>query len=140
MAIDYYPGTSPASAAGGSSSGLSASFDPGCCQSDDRHRTLILTQLDGTTDGFPLTWLYRWQWRKEPSHEVLTLTLTEHQVILHGKHLDRIIEHLRNNHGLHLQIKDDRYFSMTGKDPIRISTITIQSHSQLPPNDKKYPQ
>jgi hypothetical protein len=47
---------------------------------------------------------------------------------------------LRNNHGLHLQIKDERYFSMTGKDPIRISTITIQSHSQLPPNDKKYSQ
>ena len=135
MAIDYYPGTSPSSADGGSPSGLSASFDPGCCQSDDRHRTLILTQLDGTTEGFPLTWLYRWQWRKEPSHEVLTITLTEHQVILHGKHLDRIMEHLRNNHGLHLQIKDERYFNLVKRDVIRISTVTVQPNAQLTQND-----
>ena len=140
MAIDFYPGTGPTSSTRGSSSESPSSPDPGCCHSDDRHRTLVLTQLDGSTEGFPLTWLYRWQWRKELGHEVLTLTLTEHQVTIHGRHLDRIMEHLRNNHGLHLQIKDERYFSMTGKDPIRISTITIQSHSQLPANDEKYPQ
>jgi hypothetical protein len=125
MAIEDYPNSARAPGAS----------DPGCCQSDDRHRTLVLTQLDGTTDGFPLTWLYRWQWRKTPSHEVLTLTLTEHEVILHGKNLDRIMEHLRYLHGLHLKIKDDRYFSLHGHDPIRISTITIKAHAQRPPND-----
>jgi len=135
MAIDFYPGTGPTSATRGSSSEHSPSLDPGCCQSDDRHRTLVLTQLDGTTEGFPLTWLYRWQWRKELGHEVLTLTLTEHQVTIHGRHLDRIMEHLRNNHGLHLQIKDERYFNLVKRDLIRISTIAIQPHSQLPQND-----
>ena len=135
MAIDFYPGTGPTSATRGSLSERSPSHDPGCCQSDDRHRTLVLTQLDGTTEGFPLTWLYRWQWRKELGHEVLTLTLTEHQVTIQGRNLDRIMEHLRNNHGLQLQIKDERYFSMAKRDVIRISTITIQTHSQLPQND-----
>ena len=135
MAIDFHPGTGPTSATPGSPSERSPSPDPGCCQPDDRHRTLVLTQLDGTTEGFPLTWLYRWQWRKELGHEVLTLTLTEHQVTIHGRHLDRIMEHLRNNHGLHLQIKDERYFSIVKRDVIRISTITIQPHSQLPQNE-----
>ena len=135
MAIDFYPGTGPTSAARSPSSEHSPSLDPGCCQSDDRHHTLVLTQLDGTTEGFPLTWLYRWQWRKELGHEVLTLTLTEHKVTIHGRHLDRIMEHLRNNHGLHLQIKDERYFNLVKRDVIRISTIAIQPHSQLPKND-----
>jgi hypothetical protein len=136
MAIESHPSSDRSQAANGIPSGsLSTSFDPGCCQADDRHRSLVLTQLDGTTEGFPLTWLYRWQWRKESNCEVLTLTLTEHQVTIHGKHLDRITEHLRNNHGLHLQIKDERYFGMIGRDPIRISTITIQPHGQLRQND-----
>jgi hypothetical protein len=135
MAIDFYPGTGPTPATCGSPNERSLLPDPGCCQSDDRHRTLVLTQIDGTTEGFPLTWLYRWQWRKELGHEVLTLTLTEHQVTIHGRNLDRIMEHLRNNHGLHLQIKDERYFSMAKRDVIRVSTITIQPHSQLPQND-----
>ena len=135
MAIDFYPGTGPTSATRGSSRESPSSPDPGCCQSDDRHRTLVLTQLDGTTEGFPLTWLYRWQWRKELGHEVLTLTLTEHQVTVHGRHLDRIMEHLRNNHGLHLQIKDERYFNMVKRDVIRISTITVQPNAHLTQND-----
>jgi hypothetical protein len=135
MAIDFYPGTGPTSAARSPSSEHSPSLDPGCCQSDDRHRTLVLTQLDGTTEGFPLTWLYRWQWRKELGHEVLTLTLTEHKVTIHGRHLDRIMEHLRNNHGLHLQIKDERYFNLVKRDVIRISTITVEPNAQLKQND-----
>ena len=112
-----------------------APFDPGCCHSDDRHRSLVLTQLDGTTEGFPLTWLYRWQWRKQPTHEILTLTLTEHEVTIHGEHLDRIMEPLRNNHGLHLIIKDDRYFSIYGNDVIRISAIKIKPNAQVPQNE-----
>lgn len=101
-------------------------YDPGCCQSDDRHRSLILTQLDGTTDGFPLSWLYRWQWRQQATDEVLTLTLTDHEVTLHGVHLDRILEHLRNHHGLNLCIKDERYYSIYGDTALRISSITIK--------------
>jgi hypothetical protein len=28
-----------------------------------------------TTEGFPLTWIYRWQWRKDASQEEIVLTL-----------------------------------------------------------------
>lgn len=136
MAIKSYPSPVRASAADSASlADLSSPLEQGCCQPDDRHHSLVLTQLDGTTEGFPLTWLYHWQWRKEPSHEVLTLTLTEHKVTIHGSCLDRIMEHLRNNHGLHLQIKDDRYFSIQGKSSIRISAITIKPHTPPPPNE-----
>ena len=105
-------------------------YDPGCCDSSDRHRSLVLTQLDGTTEGFPLTWLYRWRWRKLPDREVLTLTLTEHEVTIDGEHLDRILEHLQDNHGLHLKIRDDRYFTLRGKNELRISTIKIQPNAK----------
>jgi len=109
-----------------------STYDPGCCHSDDRHRSLVLTQLDGTTEGFPLTWLYRWRWCQCPTHEILTLTLTEHEVTIHGKNLDDILEHLRNNHGLHLRVKDDRYLSLQGKHAAQISTITIQPNARPP--------
>jgi len=83
------------------------SSEPGCCTSEDDHRCLILTQLDGTIEGFPLTWLYRWQWRSSATHELLILTLTEHEVTIHGKHLDKVAKLLSDGKGLHLQIKDD---------------------------------
>jgi hypothetical protein len=133
MAIKSRHNASPESAASNfPASELLPLYDPGCCQSDDRHRSLVLTQLDGNTEGFPLTWLYRWRWRQHPTDEVLTLTLTEHEVTIHGKHLDGILEHLRNNHGLHLRIRDERYFSFKGKDEPRISSITIQPNAQPP--------
>lgn len=114
---------------------LPAPYDPGCCQSDDRHHSLILTQPDGTTDGFPLSWLYRWQWRRQATDEVLTLTLTEHEVTLCGVHLDRILEHLRRHHGLHLCTKDERYYSLYGQEALRISSITIKPHSRSTSNE-----
>jgi hypothetical protein len=133
MAIKSRHSASPESAASNfPASELLPLYDPGCCQSDDRHRSLVLTQLDGTTEGFPLTWLYRWRWCQHPTHEVLTLTLTEHEITIHGQHLDAILEHLRNNHGLHLRIRDERYFSFRGKDEPRISSITIQPNAQPP--------
>ena len=113
-----------------------SSPEPGCFRYDDRHRSLILTQLDGTTEGYPLTWLYRWRWHKGPAHEVLALTLTEHEVTIRGKNLEYILEHLQSNHGLHLRVKDDRYLSLEGKGSVQISAIMIEPNAQ-PPTELK---
>ena len=109
------------------------SSEPGCCTSEDDHRCLILTQLDGTLEGFPLTWLYRWQWRSSATHELLILTLTEHEVTIDGQHLDKVAKLLSDGKGLHLQIKDARYQSLMRPYEILITTITVQ------PNSKKEP-
>jgi hypothetical protein len=109
---------------------LSPTPEPGCCTSEDHHRCLILTQLNGAAEGFPLTWLYRWQWKQSATHELLILTLTEHEVTIHGKHLDGVAELLSNGKGLHLRIKDTRYQSLMRPTEILITAITIQPISK----------
>jgi hypothetical protein len=93
---------------------------------------LVLTQLDGSVVSFPLTWIYRWQRPRDATHEVLTVALTEHQLTVHGHHLDRVSDQLCNLRGLHLYAKDNRYLSVTSKDSIRISAITITPHPRSP--------
>ena len=110
------------------------SSEPGCCTSEDNHRSLILTQLNGYQEGFPLTWLYRWRWKQSATHEQLTITLTEHEVTIHGKHLDNVAELLSNGKGLHLRIKDTRYQSLMRPTEILITTITIQPISKHGPS------
>jgi hypothetical protein len=132
MAIDYYPGTGPDSSSRKSSGERASPSEPECCQVNDRHRTLVLTQLDGSVVSFPLTWIYRWQRPRDATHEVLTVALTEHQVTVHGHHLDRVSDQLCNLRGLHLYAKDNRYLSVTSKDSIRISAITITPHPRSP--------
>jgi hypothetical protein len=107
-----------------------SSSETSCCTSEDNHRSLILTQLDGATEGFPLTWLYRWQWRSSAGNEQLIVTLTEHEVTIHGKHLDGVAELLRNGQGLHLRVKDDRYQSLMRATEILISAITVLPNSR----------
>ncbi|MEO6569525.1 MAG: hypothetical protein ABIO94_12235 [Opitutaceae bacterium] len=109
---------------------LLSSSETSCCTSVDNHRSLILTQLDGATDGFPLTWLYRWQWRSFAANEQLIVTLTEHEVTIHGKHLDGIADLLRNGKGLHLRVKDDRYQSLMRPTEILITEITVLPNSK----------
>ncbi len=104
--------------------------EPGCCTDDDRHHSLVLTQLDGATEGFPLTWLYRWQWRRHAAHERLNLTLTEHEIEIRGKNLGAVQEHLTNGRGLHLRVKDQRYFSLQPQHLPQIASITIQSTAE----------
>ncbi|MBI5770286.1 MAG: hypothetical protein HZA93_21100 [Verrucomicrobia bacterium] len=113
---------------------LLSSHEPGCCTSEDSHRSLVLTQMDGATEGFPLTWLYRWQWRSSATHELLILTLTDHEVTIHGKHLDGVTELLSNGKGLHLRIKDARYQSLMRPNEILITTINVQPNSKHEPS------
>ena len=105
-----------------------------CCVPNEHQRSLILTQADGATGGFPLTWLYRWQWKKPATHELLTITLTEHEVTIHGKNLERIIEFLGKGTGLHLKVKDDRYQGLLRPNETHITHITVQPHEKAHPS------
>jgi hypothetical protein len=130
MAIDMYP-NDPASAPRPARSNFPVKQpalipEPDCCQVNDRCQSLVLTQANGTTEGFPLTWLYRWRWEETAGRETLILTLTEHEVVVKGKRLERILEALEHQHGVHLRIKDDRYHSLN-PGRIHISTITVQT-------------
>jgi hypothetical protein len=105
---------------------LNPNPEPGCFTVLEAGRCLIVTQADGTTEGFPLTWLYRWQWRQQSAEELLTLTLTEHEVTVHGKNLEAMTESLSKSIGLHLSVKNDRYQSVHPSNEVLITRITIK--------------
>lgn len=107
--------------------------EPACCISEDSHRCLILVQRNGAVEGFPLTWLYRWQWQPGATQERLAIGLTDHEVTIHGKQLDRVAELLSNGKGLRLQIKDARYQSLLRPNEILITAITIQPNAKPEP-------
>lgn len=112
---------------------LSARPEPGCFTGSESHRSLVLTPWDGGTDAFPLTWLYRWNWKILPTHELLKITLTEHEVTISGLNLGLAVEYLTTGKGFHLQVKDDRYQSLLGPHALRITSITIQPHARNSP-------
>jgi hypothetical protein len=118
------------------SEGLPSNSEADCFTTAESSRSLVFTQADGTTEGFPLTWLYRWQWKKQAAHEVLILTLTEHEIAIHGKKLARIIEPLNKGTGLHLTVKEDRYQCLLMPYETLITQIEIQPHekTQSPAN------
>lgn len=109
---------------------VNPSLEPGCCTVIENGRCLILTQKNGATEGFPLTWLYRWQWKKQTTDELLILTLTEHEVMIHGKNLELITELLSKSTGLHLKVKEDRYQSLLQSDVNLITHITIKPNAK----------
>jgi hypothetical protein len=108
------------------SDSLGRSPESACCTVLENGRSLILTQVDGATEGFPLTWLYRWQWKKEPTDEVLILTLSEHEVIIRGKNLEEPLEALGKNTGLQLRAKEERYQSLVQPHETLIYCITVR--------------
>ena len=109
---------------------VSPSPEPGCCTVIENGHSLILTQANGATEGFPLTWLYRWQWKKQTTDELLILTLTEHEVMIHGKNLELITEPLSKSTGLHLRVKEDLYQSLLQPDANPITQITIKPNAK----------
>ena len=109
---------------------INPSLEPSCCTVIENGRSLILTQANGATEGFPLTWLYRWQWKKQTTDELLILTLTEHEVMIHGKNLELITESLSKSTGLHLRAKEDRYQSLVQPDANLITHIVIKPNTK----------
>lgn len=107
--------------------------DLDCCTTHKHQRCLILTQANGATEGFPLTWLYHWEWKQQGSHELLTITLTEHVATIRGKNLTRIIESLTQGTGFHLRVTNERYQSLLRPNQALITEITVQPHTKTQP-------
>ena len=134
MAIESYPEPPPPrSPSNFPSPKLSLSREPGCFTTADDNRSLLLTQLDGTTDGFPLTWIYRWQWRQHANHESLIITLSEHEIEICGKNLHATEEYLSKGRGIHFRVKDDRYLKLQGNHLTQISSINVKPTVQRIP-------
>lgn len=86
---------------------------------------LIFTRADGSTIGFPLSWLYRFDYRKDGREEKLTLHLTEHLVTVVGRMLGMAVGQLQQGEGFHLSEVPERYKGLQRNEDAHIATITI---------------
>lgn len=87
---------------------------------------LVFTLADGATVGFPLSWLYRFDYRKNQAGEQFSLHLTEHRVTIQGKGLVILEDRLKDGAGFHLSELPDRYLSIRRSDKAQIDHITIE--------------
>lgn len=87
---------------------------------------LIFTQADASTIGFPLSWLYRFDYRKDSRGEVLTLHLTEHLVTVLGRMLGMAVGQLQQGEGFHLSEVPERYQGLQRNEDAHIASITIE--------------
>lgn len=87
---------------------------------------LIFTQADASTIGFPLSWLYRFDYRKDSRGEVLTLHLTEHLVTVVGRMLGMAVGQIQQGEGFHLSEMPERYQGLQRKEGAHIASITIE--------------
>lgn len=97
-----------------------------CCTEIEHGKSLLLTQANGATDGFPLTWLYRWQWNEQLTDERIVITLTEHEILIQGKNLDPITALLAKGTGLHLRTVDERYHASISPNAALITQLTVK--------------
>ena len=87
---------------------------------------LIFTQADASTIGFPLSWLYRFDYRKDGREEKLTLQLTEHRVTVVGRMLGMAVGQLQQGEGFHLSEVAERYQGLLQTENAHIASITIE--------------
>lgn len=87
---------------------------------------LVFTLADGATTGFPLSWLYRFDYRKDEAGERFLLHLTDHRVTVQGKGLVTLEDRLKNGEGFHISELPDRYLSIRRSDKAHIDHITIE--------------
>lgn len=95
------------------------------CYGESRH-LLLFTQADGTTTGFPITWLYQIRRETCAGQDRLTIFLTEHRVMLEGRMMDRLLDQLRMGEGFHASERPERYASIRRSEDAYISKITIE--------------
>ena len=87
---------------------------------------LIFTQADAGTIGFPLSWLYRFEYRKDGRSEKLTLQLTEHLVTVTGRMMSIAVWQLQQGEGFHLSEMPERYQGLQRNEDAHIASITIE--------------
>lgn len=92
---------------------------------------IVLVKANGTTTGFPLTWLYQWHLKPASvSSDTLTLFLTDHQVTVEGQCLAPLGELLEQNAGFRLTERTERYRSLKEIKEIYISNIFIRPNQK----------
>ena len=91
-----------------------------------RRNMLIFTQADASTIGFPLSWLYRFDYRKDGCEETLTLHLTEHLVTVVGRMLGMAVGQLQQGEGFHLSEVPERYKGLQRHEDAHVASITIE--------------
>ncbi|MDI1336455.1 MAG: hypothetical protein PSU94_09780 [Lacunisphaera sp.] len=87
---------------------------------------LIFTQADASTMGFSLSWLYRFEYRKDGRGEKLTLQLTEHLVTVTGRMMGNAVWQLQQGEGFHLSEGPERYEGLHRNEDAHIASITIE--------------
>ncbi len=87
---------------------------------------LMFTQADGTTVGFPLSWLYQFDYRKDERGETFVLHLTEHVVTVTGRTLGVLEDQLKKGEGFHVSEPAERYASIQRNEQAQIASITIE--------------
>ena len=87
---------------------------------------LIFTWADVSTIGFPLSWLYRFDYRKDGREEKLTLHLTEHLVTVVGRMLGIAVGQLKQGEGFHLSEVPERYQGLQRKEDAHVASIAIE--------------
>lgn len=112
-----------------------AESGPVRCYTEIEHgKSILLTQTNGAIDGFPLTWLYRWQWSEQTTGEQIVITLTEHEILIQGKNLEPITALLTKGTGLHLRMIDERYQTMLSPNATLITKLTVKSLAKFSVN------
>lgn len=96
------------------------------CTEIEHGKSILLTQANGAIDGFPLTWLYRWQWNEQTTGEQIVITLTEHEILIQGNNLEPITALLTKGTGLHLRMIDERYQTMLSPNATLITKLTVK--------------
>ena len=93
---------------------------------------LIFTQADASTIGFPLSWLYRFEYRKDGRGDKLTLQLTEHLVTVTGRMMSIVLWQLQQGEGFHLSEVPERYQGLQRNADAHIASITIEPVTKPP--------
>jgi hypothetical protein len=98
------------------------------------------TVAAGKTVGFPLSWLYRYEYCEDDDLETMRLYFGEHRVVVRGCPLRELQEHLHKGQGFHLRVTADRYQAMQQMEKSYIQSIEIdliQQGEETSPEPKR---